>query len=155
MIVGSHPQDPIEAPTWLGAARLQATLRETRVLRQLAQQTIARSRAARAQVLSGRARREILHDLAFARLAARHEAMAVIEQAEGIIMAQRRCSPEEAFDLLRQASQRTNLNVDVLAAQIVGQTASSGNHDNVTPIRWTPPGTTGRDCGHRHPPDAD
>jgi AmiR/NasT family two-component response regulator len=113
---------------------LQATLAESRVLRQLAQQTIARSRAARAQVLSGRSQREILHDLAFVRLAARHETMAVIEQAKGIIMAQRQCGPEAAFDLLRQASQRANLKVNVLAAQIVGQTAASGNHDSVTLI---------------------
>jgi hypothetical protein len=120
--------------TWLGAARLQATLRETRVLRQLLQETIARSQAARAHVLAGRSQREILHDSAFARLAAKHETMAVIEQAKGIIMAQQRCGPEEAFDLLRQASQRTNIKVKLLAAQIVEHIAASDNDDTVTPI---------------------
>jgi AmiR/NasT family two-component response regulator len=113
---------------------LQATLRETRVLRQLARETIARSRAARARVQSGRSQREILHHSAFARLAAKHETMAVIEQAKGIIMAQQRCGPEEAFDLLRQASQRTNIKVKLLAAQIVEHIAASDNDDTVTPI---------------------
>jgi AmiR/NasT family two-component response regulator len=39
-------------------------------------------------------------------------------------MAQYRCPPEEAFDLLRRASQRANVKVSVLAAQIVEQTAT-------------------------------
>ena len=30
---------------------------------------------------------------------------AVIEQAKGVLMARRRCSPDEAFDLLREVSQ--------------------------------------------------
>jgi hypothetical protein len=45
--------------------------------------------------------------------------MPVIEQAKGILMAQQRCGPDEAFDLLRRASQRFNLPVRVLAAQLV------------------------------------
>ena len=99
----------------------------------MARETIARSRATRAQILRGRSRREVLHDSAFARLQTKHETMPVIEQAKGIIMGQQRCGPREAFDLLRQASQRTNLKVHVLAAQIVEHTASS-DEDNVTPI---------------------
>ena len=43
--------------------------------------------------------------------AARLDTMPVIEQAKGILMAQRGCGPEEAFDLLRQASQRFNVPV--------------------------------------------
>src|SRR5215469_2730158 len=43
----------------------------------------------------------------------------VIEQAKGILMAQQRCGPDEAFDLLRRASQRFNVPVRVLAARIV------------------------------------
>jgi hypothetical protein len=39
-------------------------------------------------------------------------------------MAQQRCGPEEAFDLLRRASQRANVKVHVLAAQIVDHAAS-------------------------------
>ena len=72
--------------------------------------------------------------------------MPVIEQAKGIIMGQQRCGPEEAFALLRQASQRTNIKVHVLAAQIVERTASG---DNMTPItlgaaRYGRPGTRPR-----------
>ena len=119
---------------------------ESRALRRLARETIARSRAIRAQILQGRSQREILHDSAFARLQAQHESMPVIEQAKGIIMAQQRCGSQEAFDLLRRASQRTNVKVHVLAAQIVGHIASGNDGDKVIPItlgatRYLRPGT--------------
>ena len=39
-------------------------------------------------------------------------------------MAQHQCGPDEAFDLLRRASQRANVKVSVLATQIVEQVAS-------------------------------
>jgi GAF domain-containing protein len=45
--------------------------------------------------------------------------MPVIEQAKGILMAQHGCGPDEAFDLLRRASQRFNVPVRVLAARLV------------------------------------
>jgi len=111
---------------------LQATIRESRALKRMAQETTARARATRAQILRGRSRREVLHDSAFARLQAKHKTMPVIEQAKGILMGLQRCGPREAFDLLRQASQRTNIKVHVLAAQIVEHIAS--DDDNVTPI---------------------
>jgi hypothetical protein len=60
--------------------------------------------------------------------------MPVIEQAKGIAMAQQGCSPEEAFDLLRRVSQRTNVKLHVLAEQLVEQVASSTSASNVTPI---------------------
>src|SRR5215472_2411929 len=47
------------------------------------------------------------------------DTMPVIEQAKGILMAQQGCGPDEAFDLLRQASQRFNVPVRVLAARLV------------------------------------
>ena len=50
----------------------------------------------------------------------------VIEQAKGILMAQRGCGPEEAFDLLRRASQRFNVPVRVLAAQLVHRVQRPG-----------------------------
>jgi AmiR/NasT family two-component response regulator len=49
--------------------------------------------------------------------------MPVIEQAKGIIMAQSQCGDAQAFDLLRRASQRANVPVRELAAQIVAKTA--------------------------------
>ena len=50
----------------------------------------------------------------------------VIEQAKGILMAQRGCGPEEAFDLLRRASQRFNVPARVLAAQLVNRVQRLG-----------------------------
>jgi len=46
--------------------------------------------------------------------------MPVIEQAKGILMARHGGGPEEAFDLLRRASQRFNVPVRILAARLVG-----------------------------------
>jgi len=88
----------------------------------------------RDQIRRGESYREMLRHSAYARLQARQETLAVIEQAKGIIMAQQRCGPDEAFDLLRRASQRVNIKLHVLAAQIVEHIASSDNYDNVTPI---------------------
>jgi exonuclease VII small subunit len=76
------------------------------------------------QIQNGRPRKEILRSSAFARLRARLDTLPVIEQAKGILMAQERCGPDEAFDLLRRASQRSNIKVSELAAQIVEQAAS-------------------------------
>jgi hypothetical protein len=64
--------------------------------------------------------REVLRESTAARLQARLETMPVIEQAKGIIMEQNGCTAEEAFDLLRKASQRGNVPVRDLAARIVG-----------------------------------
>ena len=76
------------------------------------------------QLRKGRPQREKLRDSAFARMQAKLDTMPVIEQAKGVLMAQNRCGPEEAFDLLRRASQRANVKVSVLAGQIVEQVAS-------------------------------
>lgn len=51
--------------------------------------------------------------------AVRLDTMPTIEQAKGILMAQQDCGPDEAFDLLRQASQQFNVPVRVLAARLV------------------------------------
>ena len=76
------------------------------------------------QIRKGRPQREVLHSSAFARLQARLETMPVIEQAKGILMAQHRCGPDEAFDLLRRASQSANVRINVLAERLVEQVAS-------------------------------
>ena len=47
------------------------------------------------------------------------ESRATIEQAKGILMASRRCSPEKAFQLLVTASQRSNVKLRDLADRIV------------------------------------
>ena len=43
----------------------------------------------------------------------------IIDQAIGIVMAQRRCSPEEAFGTLRTISQRRNIKIRTVAAELV------------------------------------
>jgi GAF domain-containing protein len=43
----------------------------------------------------------------------------VIDHAIGIVMAQNRCTPEEAFDVLRRASQNRNVKLRVIATDIV------------------------------------
>jgi AmiR/NasT family two-component response regulator len=68
-------------------------------------------------------RSQLLEHSPYARLVARMQTMPVIEQAKGIIMAQSQCGDAEAFDILRRASQRSNVPVRKLAAQIVANTA--------------------------------
>jgi len=48
---------------------------------------------------------------------------AVIEQAKGVLMGQRRCTPSEAFDLLIVASQRENVKLRIVAERIVAGVA--------------------------------
>lgn len=101
------------------------------------EETRARVQATLDRVQNGQSQREMLHNSAFARLQARLDTMPVIEQAKGIVMARNRCGPDEAFDLLRRASQRANIKVSVLAERIVQQVASprsNGNADGAQPL---------------------
>jgi hypothetical protein len=66
-------------------------------------------------------REKLLERSSCARLLARLETMPVIEQAKGIVMAQTHCEPAEAFDILRRASQRSNVPVRDIAALIVAR----------------------------------
>jgi ANTAR domain-containing protein len=74
------------------------------------------------------ARQELLQNSPYARLVARLETLPVIEQAKGIVMARHRCGPDEAFDLLRKASQRGNVPIRELAARLVAETAQPAAH---------------------------
>jgi len=47
------------------------------------------------------------------------ESRDVIGQAKGILMARRRCTPEAAFEALRQVSQRRNIKLRDIAEQVV------------------------------------
>lgn len=47
----------------------------------------------------------------------------VIDQAIGIVMARTRCGPEEAFATLRTSSQRRNVKLRVIAAEVVSAVA--------------------------------
>jgi GAF domain-containing protein len=50
------------------------------------------------------------------------DSRAVIEQAKGVLMAQRHVDADQAFDILREASQRYNRKLRDIAAGIVGST---------------------------------
>jgi len=96
---------------------------------------LSRAKAAgeRAQQLIEESR-ELLQRSPYARLRAQLETMPVIEQAKGILMAQSRCSDAEAFDLLRRASQRSNIPVRELAARLVASTARPPDHQQAGKI---------------------
>jgi hypothetical protein len=130
--------------------RVESAWARTRELQQQTELLIAQGHAlqqisadARRERRSAPAGRELLQHSAYARLLARLETMPVIEQAKGIIMTQSRCGPEEAFQLLRQASQRSNVPVRDLAAQIVAATAE--------PPPAPPRGRAGRAAAVREP----
>ncbi|HEX6526326.1 MAG TPA: ANTAR domain-containing protein [Streptosporangiaceae bacterium] len=106
------------------AAQFEATRLEFDAQARRFEQAKARLQATIEKGYQGRSQRELLRDSAIARLQARLESMPVIEQAKGILMAQHLCGPDQAFDLLRRVSQRANVKVSVLAAQIVEQIAS-------------------------------
>lgn len=74
---------------------------------------------------NGRSESENLHEASYARLLTRLHTMPVIEQAKGILMAESRCSPEQAFAMLRAASQRSNVKVRDLAQEIVGRVSGA------------------------------
>jgi transcriptional regulator with GAF, ATPase, and Fis domain len=64
----------------------------------------------------------LAHDTAVTLSHQLEEAMssrAIIEQAKGILMARERCSADDAFDMLRRASQRSNAKLRDIAQLIV------------------------------------
>ncbi len=52
----------------------------------------------------------------------------VIEQAKGILMAQQHCSAEEAFEMLRHASQRSQMKLRDVAAELVERVIGKGEN---------------------------
>jgi hypothetical protein len=78
-------------------------------------------------------REDLLRRSPYARLVARLETLPTIEQAKGILMAQHRCGPDEAFDTLRKASQRCNVPIRELAARLVAETAHPTSHQEAAP----------------------
>ena len=114
------PSDSLSAIT----SRLTATKLEFEAQVRRFEDVRARLQATFDQVRNGRPQRQKLHDSAFARLQARLDTMPAIEQAKGILMAQNRCGPEEAFEILRRASQSANVKISVLAARIVDQVSA-------------------------------
>jgi hypothetical protein len=112
--------DRLEIVARLAVARAEVEATSQRLI-----ESRSRLAATRLETASGRTERQKLHEVAFARLQARLESQPVIEQAKGVLIARTACQPEEAFDILRRASQRTNVRVRDLAADIVSR-ASQG-----------------------------
>ena len=50
----------------------------------------------------------------------------LIDKATGVLMAQRRCSAEQAFHLLAAAAQRNRLSLDEVAADLIERTSTGG-----------------------------
>jgi hypothetical protein len=103
--------------------KLQATFEDACAAWQQARSSFdsARRRFGQRRLAPGD-RQELLRHSPYARLIARLETMPTIEQAKGIIMAQSHCPEGQAFDALRRASQRLNVPVRDLAAQVVART---------------------------------
>jgi hypothetical protein len=121
---GAEPEPSSESPPGDLARRLEAAGLEHRALAAGLEEARARLRTILAYRETGHPERKVLRDSAYARVAAGLESLPVIEQAKGIFMAQHQCGPEEAFDLLRRAAQQVNVDVRVLAAQIIERVAS-------------------------------
>jgi hypothetical protein len=123
---GADGHARLSGDTWLDVhARIEAVRADIEAnVKRLAE---CRSRLAstRVELANQRTVRQQLHDSAFARLQARLESLPVIEQAKGVLMAGTGCNPDEAFDILRRASQRTNVKVRDLAEAVVAR-ASHG-----------------------------
>jgi hypothetical protein len=118
---------PVDSGRW------EAARREAEAVVRRCERDRARRRAIRVQVRGGRSQRQLARAAGSAGPRAGLGCIPVIEQAKGIVMAQQRCGPEEAFDLLRRASQRANVKVHVLAVQLV-EHAASKDGGTVTPI---------------------
>ncbi len=113
------PVDRLSVRDRIDAARVELKANLKRL-----QESRSRLAATRHEVAGARLERERLHESAFARLQAKLESLPVIEQAKGILIAESGCQPEEAFDILRRASQRMNVKVRELAAEIVQRAAA-------------------------------
>lgn len=83
--------------------------------------------------------KQVLRDSLLVRLYAKLETLPVIEQAKGILIANSGCTPEEAFQILRRASQRTNVRVKDIAEGIVNravaQPPKGPGLDGASPVR--------------------
>jgi hypothetical protein len=110
------------ASTWARTVELWQQTERVLAEAEVVQRIAADARRQRQSSAAGRKR---LQRSEYARLLARLETMPVIEQAKGVIMVQSRCGEAEAFSVLRRASQRSNVPVRDLAAQIVAKAAGT------------------------------
>src|SRR5215467_13907969 len=80
----------------------------------------------------------------------------VIEQAKGVIMAQCRCEPEEAFAILCGMSQHANVKLRILAVRVIQQVSSLAPDDDLANPGGRVLGRVGSrgSLGPRQPPRA-
>jgi ANTAR domain len=128
--------DSCDSPAGV-ARRLEAARQEFDTQTQRFEAAKSRLQATVDTITMSRPRRELVYQSRVARLQARLETMPVVEQAKGILMAQQRCGPDEAFDLLRRASQRGNIKLHVLAAQLVARFTAPAANGDVKPYSVT------------------
>jgi GAF domain-containing protein len=116
---------PVATPT-VGALNLYSTI--GRAFSDDAERIVGTFASFAGIVLASAGLQRDLTDLA-AHLELAVQSRAVIDQAKGIIMAQNRCSSEEAFRILVRASQHRNLKLRLLAEQMVASVTAptSGN----------------------------
>jgi hypothetical protein len=103
-------------------AQLRTAKHNTAVIMQLLRNARDQAEEIHALWLTLHPESDRLNYSAHARLQARLKSMPVIEQAKGIIMAQSGWPEDRAFEALRRASQRENMKLRDLAAEIVART---------------------------------
>jgi hypothetical protein len=103
----------------MNCARLGATLENVQSSYGELERTWQRAQMSLESSRLKRLDRNVLTNSAVARLQAQLATMPSIEQAKGILISETGCEPDEAFDRLRRASQRSNVPVRELAVRIV------------------------------------
>ena len=102
-----YPRTVVTTPVWIGSYRIERLL------------GIARAGDA------GHAHQYDSTATLTDRMQAAMDSRALIEQAKGILMAQRRCTADDAFASLATVSQNTNRTVGDVAAALVARVASA------------------------------
>ena len=98
-----------------------------------------------ALLLSGVLRRQSQSEV-ISQLRAAMSTRAVIDQAIGIVMAQRRCGREEAFGILRRRSNESNVKLREVAANLVASFETGGGRLSRGNARGRHPAVGGSDC---------
>ncbi len=87
-----------------------------------------------------------------ARLRAALTSRGVVDQAVGIVMAHGRCSPDEAFSMLRKISNDRNIKVRALTTELITAVATGAPAPTWAPFGGQPgPGPARRGHGRREP----
>ncbi|NLU74220.1 ANTAR domain-containing protein [Streptomyces sp. HNM0575] len=73
------------------------------------------------------------------------ETRPVIDQAHGVLMAAYRCTPDSAWDVLVEVSQRANVKLHKVAAALVATTQGDALPDTLSAALRTALGTTETD----------